>query len=161
MTNTVEPIGELISRLEDRSVCSPGQNSCRNDCRIEEAIRALSAAEEQIADLKAAKILEMNDEQVVALLGGHDAAEDAARHADFVMRSVIEKHALQEENKRLREALYDVTNALHREYRKTFWEDEIPEMSAQQLHDTVEAHPSIARARNALNEGKNDDRRSV
>lgn len=50
----------LIDHLIDRQVCSPPQNACRNDHRIEEAIAALTASEAREAE-KDARIRELEE----------------------------------------------------------------------------------------------------
>lgn len=44
----------LIERLYDRQVCSPAQNACRNDDRLDAAIKALAASEARERMLRAA-----------------------------------------------------------------------------------------------------------
>lgn len=50
MTDTTN----LIERLYDRMVCSPAQNSCRNDSRCEEAAAVIEAQAAEIARLREA-----------------------------------------------------------------------------------------------------------
>lgn len=44
----------LIERLYDRQVCSPAQNACRNDDRLDAAIEALAASEARVDSLEKA-----------------------------------------------------------------------------------------------------------
>lgn len=66
----------------------------RDYCGVNEGFWILRDAASYITDLQAAKVMEMSDAQVVALLGGQDAAEEAASHAGYVMRVALREDAM-------------------------------------------------------------------
>jgi len=81
---TVRRAGEARAHLNEDYPVGATHRVTWRVCRTELA-DAVPALLDYIADLQAAKVLEMSDEQVIALLGGHDAAKDAESHARYVM----------------------------------------------------------------------------
>lgn len=65
----------LIERLYDRQVCSPAQNACKNDDRLDAAIEALAASEARERTLQ--RLLERAADWIDALAEGTPDEEES------------------------------------------------------------------------------------
>lgn len=89
---TVRRAAEARAHLNEDFPVGAKHRATWRDARTELA-DSVPALLDYIADLQAAKVQEMSDEQVVALMGGHDAAEEAEAHARYVMNVAFREDA--------------------------------------------------------------------
>ena len=90
--------GELL----EQDAIERGRHICdrlavrEHDPDMEEACWAISQLIRALSDLQAATVMDLSDAQVVALLGGHDAADEAAKHAGYVIKVALREQELRE-----------------------------------------------------------------